>query len=148
MAAIRCTMTSGSNIAVIKYWGKADVKLNTPINSSVSYALNQSDMCTTTTVVASTAFGSDRMWLNGTEESVEASKRIQAVLREVRKNAGDRTDPATGEMLVSKADWAGYKVHIISENNFPTAAGLASSAAGYACMGKPTHPWAVPACQN
>lgn len=29
------------------------------------------------------------------------------------------------------ADW---KIHICSENNFPTAAGLASSAAGYACL--------------
>lgn len=28
----------------------------------------------------------------------------------------------------------GYKLHICSENNFPTAAGLASSAAGYACF--------------
>lgn len=29
-------------------------------------------------------------------------------------------------------DW---KLHVCSENNFPTAAGLASSAAGYACLG-------------
>lgn len=27
------------------------------------------------------------------------------------------------------------KLHISSQNNFPTAAGLASSAAGYACLG-------------
>lgn len=30
-------------------------------------------------------------------------------------------------------------VHICSENNFPTAAGLASSAAGYACLGVQFH---------
>lgn len=28
----------------------------------------------------------------------------------------------------------GYKLHVCSENDFPTAAGLASSAAGYACF--------------
>jgi len=35
----------------------------------------------------------------------------------------------------SAGEEAELKVHICSENNFPTAAGLASSAAGYACMG-------------
>lgn len=32
-------------------------------------------------------------------------------------------------------DVVNWKVHIRSENNFPTAAGLASSAAGYAGLG-------------
>ena len=37
---------------------------------------------------------------------------------------------------VSKnSELLGQRVHICSENNFPTAAGLASSAAGYACLG-------------
>lgn len=35
----------------------------------------------------------------------------------------------------SNAELAAAHVHICSKNNFPTAAGLASSAAGYACLG-------------
>ena len=35
------TVTAPTNIAVIKYWGKDSVDLNTPINSSVSCTLEQ-----------------------------------------------------------------------------------------------------------
>lgn len=38
---------------------------------------------------------------------------------------------AKGEALKFPLEW---KLHIASQNNFPTAAGLASSAAGYACL--------------
>lgn len=31
-------------------------------------------------------------------------------------------------------EWAHYRFHVVSRNTFPTAAGLASSAAGYACL--------------
>lgn len=41
---------------------------------------------------------------------------------------------------ISKADWEKLHVHIASYNNFPTAAGLASSAAGLACLGKTCFP--------
>ena len=58
------THSAPTNIAVIKYWGKRDVKLNLPINSSVSVTLNQDDLRATTTVVASRAFPADRLWLN------------------------------------------------------------------------------------
>ena len=35
---------------------------------------------------------------------------------------------------MKKEEWADYKVHVSSLNTFPTAAGLASSAAGYAAL--------------
>ena len=65
---------------------------------------------------------------------MEINKRGQAVLREIRAIADDRVDPKTGEVIVKKAEWADYKVHISSLNTFPTGAGLASSAAGLACL--------------
>ena len=44
-----------------------------------------------------------------------------------------RARESENESDESRCDWC---VRICSENNFPTAAGLASSAAGYACLGK------------
>ena len=73
-----------------------------------------------TSVAASPDFQSDRIWLNEVEETVEGNPRLLNCLAEVRKRA--KVDPS-------------WKVHISSKNNFPTAAGLASSAAGYACLG-------------
>jgi diphosphomevalonate decarboxylase len=128
------TCTAPTNIATIKYWGKDSVALNTPINSSVSVTLDQKDLRAITTVAASVRFERDRLWLNGVEEDVESSSRLKAVIRLVRALAGDKVDPATGEVLVRKEDWSQYRVHIASRNTFPTAAGLASSAAGYACL--------------
>ena len=47
-----------------------------------------------------------------------------------------KRDEATGEVVVAAGDWDGYGVRIASRNTFPTAAGLASSAAGLACLSK------------
>lgn len=70
--------------------------------------------------------------MNGKE--VEINGRGITCIREIRRLAGDRVDPATGEVIVKKEDWPQYKVRICSVNTFPTGAGLASSAAGLACM--------------
>lgn len=116
----------------IKYWGKRDASLNLPINSSVSCTLQQDDLCATTTVVACGTFSADRLWLNGAEVNVSNSPRVVAVLREMRARAGSRT--VSDGTTVPATTLATWHLHVISRNSFPTAAGLASSAAGYACL--------------
>ena len=124
------TVTAPTNIACIKYWGKESVAFNTPINSSVSVTLDQKDLRSITTVAASKAFGADRLWLNGSELKMDASnshaKRFQTCVKEMRKLACDRVDPATGALQVARGDWPAYHFHVVSRNTFPTAAGLAS----------------------
>ncbi|XP_078526481.1 diphosphomevalonate decarboxylase [Lissotriton helveticus] len=124
------TCTAPVNIAVIKYWGKRDEELILPINSSLSVTLHQDQLKTTTTAAISRDFKEDRIWLNGAEDNIN-HPRLQSCLREVRrlvrKRRGGEEDETT--------PWSmSQKVHIASVNNFPTAAGLASSAAGYACL--------------
>lgn len=60
--------------------------------------------------------------------------RFQSCLREIRARATDVENKEKG-IKISKKDWEKLHVHISSFNNFPTAAGLASSAAGLACLG-------------
>lgn len=55
-----------------------------------------------------------------------------AICPAVRRLARKRRSTGDGDALPLSL---GYKVHVASVNNFPTAAGLASSAAGYACLG-------------
>lgn len=112
------TCSAPVNIAVIKYWGKRDEELILPVNSSLSVTLDQTQLKATTSVAVSKSFMKDRMWLNGKEEDMN-HPRLQNTLHEIRK-------------LAKQED--GTHFHICSENNFPTAAGLASSAAGYACL--------------
>ncbi|KAI9361206.1 diphosphomevalonate decarboxylase [Zopfochytrium polystomum] len=129
------TCSAPVNIAVIKYWGKRDEALLLPTNSSLSVTLSQDHLKSTTTVrlvspsaAATGATVRDRIWLNGKEEQVSA-KRLSNVLQEVRRlrrsmEAGDATLPRLADL----------PLHIASVNNFPTAAGLASSASGFACL--------------
>ncbi|XP_058486400.1 diphosphomevalonate decarboxylase [Solea solea] len=124
------TCTAPVNIAVIKYWGKRDEELILPINSSLSVTLHQDQLKTTTTVATSRSFQEDRIWLNGKEEDI-THPRLQSCLREIRRLARKRRndgDPGLNSNSLS------HRVHICSVNNFPTAAGLASSAAGFACL--------------
>ncbi|KAF3905838.1 hypothetical protein AA313_de0207025 [Arthrobotrys entomopaga] len=122
------TATAPVNIAVIKYWGKASTKLNTPTNSSLSVTLSQDDLRTITTASCSASFESDALWLNGAPHDV-SNARSQACFAELRalRKAKESQDSSLPPL-------SSYRLHLISENNFPTAAGLASSAAGFAAF--------------
>ncbi|CAD0202727.1 unnamed protein product [Chrysodeixis includens] len=119
------TVVAPVNIAVIKYWGKRDEDLILPLNDSVSGTLDTSIMCAKTSVCARPEFEEDEIWLNGKKESF-SSPRVKNCLKEIKARAA-------AEKCVSD-EFLQWKVHVCSENNFPTAAGLASSAAGYACL--------------
>ncbi|KAK3626750.1 diphosphomevalonate decarboxylase [Elasticomyces elasticus] len=116
------------NIAVIKYWGKRDTKLNLPTNSSLSVTLSQDDLRTHTTASCSDSFTSETLTLNDAPQDISGA-RTQACLRELRQlrqtlEENDSSLPKLSPM----------KLKIVSQNNFPTAAGLASSAAGFAAL--------------
>lgn len=122
MSSHICTAEAPVNIAVIKYWGKRNEDLILPVNDSISVTLSKNQMCAKTTVACSKQFESNRMWLNGKEEDFN-SPRLQNCIRELKE-------------LAKFKDYTNWNLHICSKNNFPTAAGLASSAAGFACLVK------------
>lgn len=73
-------------------------------------------------------FTADNLWLNGNEEGIKGERTV-ACLKDLRKL---RTElEAADSSLPKLSQWG---LHIVSENNFPTAAGLASSAAGFAAL--------------
>mmetsp|Transcript_9614 Transcript_9614/g.16420 ORF Transcript_9614/g.16420 Transcript_9614/m.16420 type:complete len:419 (-) Transcript_9614:1152-2408(-) len=133
--------TAPVNIAVIKYWGKRDEQLILPVNGSLSGTLDQADLKTHTTVYASRKFSKHRMWLNGKEQDIESGSesavRVRRCIKALMASAApevEHVDLEGRRLKVHATEWSSYHFHIVSVNNFPTAAGLASSASGYACL--------------
>lgn len=112
----------------LKYWGKRDKTLNLPTNSSISVTLAQEDLRTLTSAATSPDFKADNLWLNGKEEGIKGERTI-ACLKDLKKLRKELED--SDSSLPRLSEWG---LHIVSENNFPTAAGLASSAAGFAAL--------------
>ena len=102
------------NIALVKYWGKMDGPDNRPAVSSLSMTL--ADIGTLTRVAFDVDLKSDELCLNGAQEEA-TRQRVVACLDDVRRYA--------------QSD---CKARVHSENNFPTGAGLASSASGFAAL--------------
>lgn len=130
MTIYQATASAPVNIACIKYWGKRDTKLILPTNSSLSVTLNQDHLRSTTTSRADPNFTSDHLWLNGKEEEIKPGGRTATCITEMkrlRKLKVEDQDPSAPPLST-------WRVHIASYNNFPTAAGLASSASGFAAL--------------
>lgn len=105
---------AGANFALIKYWGKADARLNVPAVGSISITLDA--LWSETEVVLDPQLAADELSLNGKPRPEDVAK-ISACLDLLRKPAGIAT-----------------RARITSHNNFPTGAGLASSASGFAAL--------------
>lgn len=107
-----------------------------PTNSSLSVTLDQDDLRSLTTARAindksstSTSTTKDRLWLNGEEEEIKQGGRTFTCLQELRKLRKSFEDKDSSLLPLSS-----FRLHIASENNFPTAAGLASSASGLSAL--------------
>ncbi|RUQ05822.1 diphosphomevalonate decarboxylase [Curtobacterium sp. HSID17257] len=109
------TAVAHPNIALVKYWGKADAQLALPATGSVSMGLDV--FPTTTTVTLDGAAEADSLVLNGSAAPEGALLRVQQFLDLVRELAGSSDRAA-----------------VVSENTVPTGAGLASSASGFAAL--------------
>lgn len=104
------TARSHPNIALIKYWGKRDVELNLPAVPSLSLTLSQ--FHTTTTVEWGTTV--DSFNLNGIPQDGLAAQKVYRFLDLI--------------------DVHRPPCKVVSDNNFPTAAGLASSASAFSAL--------------
>lgn len=109
------TARAHPNIALVKYWGKRDEPLNLPVAGSLSLTLG--GYPTTTSVTVDTAATSDTLELNGAVAAGDTLKRVSEFLDLVRELAGSP-----------------HRAVVRSHNEAPTAAGLASSASGFAAL--------------
>lgn len=113
-----------SNIALIKYWGRSEQygpSLNIPLNDTVSmtkYGLDSDvHLQAHTTIDFLEEYEKDTVILEGTALKGRDMERILRVVNPLRESAN-----------------VDYKFKMVSENDFPTQAGLASSAAGFAAL--------------
>jgi diphosphomevalonate decarboxylase len=117
------TAFAGTNIALVKYWGKRDTALNLPATGSLSLTLDR--LGTRTTVHfhghgdagGGSSGTTDRVVMNGAPADAATAERVSAFLDRVRARAGSAA-----------------RAFVTTENGVPTASGLASSASGFAAL--------------
>ena len=119
---LQATAIACANIAFIKYWGQQDTHLTLPTNGSIS--MNLDGCLTETSVYFAPELAVDRVFLalNGGEEEQATGRPYERVMAQV-----DRL------RHLADVSWHG---DIRSRNNFPSDAGIASSAAAFAALTK------------
>ena len=109
------TAQASPNIAFIKYWGNRDNTLRIPFNGSIS--MNLDGLYTRTTVSFQPSLTLDKLIINGHEVTGKGLDRISYILDIIRGMANIHE-----------------RAEVMSENNFPSGAGIASSASAFAAL--------------
>ncbi len=104
-----------ANIALAKYWGKSPLGGNLTAVPSLSLTLDA--LRTRTEVSFEPSLSEDVAVLNGAVVDGRGLERVSALLNRVRELSGEQR-----------------RARVTTLNNFPTAAGLASSASGFAAL--------------
>jgi diphosphomevalonate decarboxylase len=115
----KTTVSAPANIAFIKYWGARDLERTLPLNASISMTLAH---CVTQCTAELIDGDRDEIWLvephgGFTSPEPEFSQRMQRHLDSMRQWAGSDS-----------------RFRVATRNTFPSAAGLASSASGFAAL--------------
>lgn len=116
----KTTVVAGSDIALVKYWGKKDKVLRLPANGSISMILDS--LQSTTTVEFLPDLTQDEILIEGVMEEGESSRVIKH-LDLIRATA--REKELINQDLFAK---------VVSINNFPKSTGLSSSGSGFAAL--------------
>ena len=109
------TCFAPSNIALIKYWGKRNTELNLPNTSSLSISLPNKG---TRTSICVNQSKKDNIVLNGKQLQSQNKFYLRLV----------------NYLNLFRAEDHKVFFDITTDNNIPTAAGLASSASGFAAL--------------
>lgn len=115
MKKFGATAEARANIALTKYWGNADDDLRIPANESISMTLDRTRTVTTV--------------------SFRADLKVDAVVVDDRPLTGPALERVVRHLDLFR-DLAGvaWRALVVSHNNFPTGAGIASSASGFAAL--------------
>ena len=115
MKTLKWTAIANPNIAFIKYWGNRDDTLRLPVNGSIS--MNLEGLFTRTMVSFQPSLPFDELIINNHEVTGKGLDRVSQILDIIRGKANIKDN-----------------AEVMTENNFPSGAGIASSASAFAAL--------------